>query len=170
MLERLGFDTILMDMAPTGVSLSTSTSSVVLKHATTPVKPRGGVGGLTNASVLAGSGDFGGNRAFDGFGWWANGRWSRWVEGPFSLAAVQQLVGGFPLWLLQVGMGVLLCPTQHTLGPPLVLMDTSVGAVWCQCAVSAVGAEGLLPVSLGRFYSLKNLFICEGKVESYLSP
>ena len=64
MLERPGFDTILMDMVPTGISLSTSTSSGVLKHATTLEKPQGGVGGLTNASVLAGGGDFGGNRAF----------------------------------------------------------------------------------------------------------
>ena len=64
-LERPGFDTIPMDMVPIGVSPSTSTSSGVLKHATTPAKPQGGVGGLTNASVLAGGGDFGGNRAFE---------------------------------------------------------------------------------------------------------
>ena len=63
-LERLGFDTIPMDIAPTGVSQSTSTSSGVLKQATTPAKPQGGMGGLTNASVLAGGGDFGGNGAF----------------------------------------------------------------------------------------------------------
>ena len=66
MLERPGFDTIPMDMVPTGISQSTSTSSGVLKHATTPAKPQGGVGGLINASVLAGGGDFGGDGAFGG--------------------------------------------------------------------------------------------------------
>ena len=64
MLEGPGFDTIPMDMAPTGISPTTSTSSGVLKHANIPEKPRGGVGGLTNVSALAGRGDFGGNRAF----------------------------------------------------------------------------------------------------------
>ena len=65
-LKRPGLDTIHMDIVPMGVSQSTSTSSDVLKQATTPVKPRGGVGSLTNASVLAGGGDFGGNGAFGG--------------------------------------------------------------------------------------------------------
>ena len=63
MLKRLGLDTIPMDIVPTGISQSTSTSSGVLKQATTPVKPRGRVGGLINASVLAGGGDFGGDGA-----------------------------------------------------------------------------------------------------------
>ena len=66
MLKRPGLDTIPMDIVPTGISWSTSTSSGVLKQVTTPAKPRGGVGGLTNASVLAGRGDFGGNGAFRG--------------------------------------------------------------------------------------------------------
>ena len=66
MLKRPGLDTISMDIVPTGVSRSTSTSSGVLKQATTLAKPRGSVGGLTNASVLAGGGDFGGNGAFRG--------------------------------------------------------------------------------------------------------
>ena len=66
MLERLGLDTIPMDIVPTGISQSTSTSSRVLKQATTLAKPQGGVGGLTNASVLTGRGDFGGNGAFGG--------------------------------------------------------------------------------------------------------
>ena len=65
-LERPGFDTIPMDIVPTGISQSTSTSSGVLKQVTTPVKPRGSVGGLTNTSVLAGGGDFGGHRALGG--------------------------------------------------------------------------------------------------------
>ena len=65
-LERPGFNTIPMDIVPTGISQSTSTSSGVLKQATTPAKPQGGVGSFTNASVLAGRGDFGGNGAFGG--------------------------------------------------------------------------------------------------------
>ena len=65
-LERLGLDTIPMDIVPTGISWSTSTSSRVLKQVTTPMKPQGSVGSLTNASVLAGGGDFGGNEAFRG--------------------------------------------------------------------------------------------------------
>ena len=44
MLKRLGFDTIPMDIGPTGIPWSTSTSSKVFKQATTPAKPRGGVG------------------------------------------------------------------------------------------------------------------------------
>ena len=62
-LERLGLDTIPMDIVPMGISQSTSTSSGVLKQATTLVKPQGSVGGLTKASVLAGGGDFGGDGA-----------------------------------------------------------------------------------------------------------
>ena len=66
MLERLGLATIPMDIVPTGISWSTSTSSGVLKQANTPAKPRGSVGGLTNASVLASGGDFGDDGAFGG--------------------------------------------------------------------------------------------------------
>ena len=65
-LKSPGLNTIPMDIVPTGISWSTSTSSGVLKQATTLAKPRGGVGGLTNASVLAGGGDFGGTGAFMG--------------------------------------------------------------------------------------------------------
>ena len=68
MLERPGFDTILMDIVPIGTPWSTSTSSGVFKQATTLVKPRGSVGGLTSANVLAGGGDLGGNEAFGGLG------------------------------------------------------------------------------------------------------
>ena len=63
MLDMLGFNTIPMDIAPTGVSRSTSTSSGVLKQVATPVKPLGSVGGLTNANALAGGGDLGGDEA-----------------------------------------------------------------------------------------------------------
>ena len=66
MLERPGFDTIPMDIVPTGISWSTSTSSRVFKQATTLAKPQGSVGSLSNASVLAGRGDFGGDGAFGG--------------------------------------------------------------------------------------------------------
>ena len=66
MLERPGLNTIPMDIVPTGISQSISTSSRVLKQVTTPAKPQGGVGSLTNASVLAGGGDFGGDGAFGG--------------------------------------------------------------------------------------------------------
>ena len=38
-LERLGLDTIPMDIVPTGISQSTSTCSSVFKQAVTPVKP-----------------------------------------------------------------------------------------------------------------------------------
>ena len=66
MLERPGLDTIPMDIVPTGISWSTSSSSGVLKQAVTPVKPWGSVGSLTNASALAGGADFDGNGAFGG--------------------------------------------------------------------------------------------------------
>ena len=68
MLERLGFDTIPKDIGPIGLPWPTSTSSGVFKQATTPAKPRGSVGGLTGANVLAGRGDLGGNGAFGGLG------------------------------------------------------------------------------------------------------
>ena len=55
-----------MNIVPTGISQSTSTSSRVLKQATTPAKPRSSVGSLTNASVLTGGGDFDGDGAFRG--------------------------------------------------------------------------------------------------------
>ena len=67
-LKRLGFDTIPMDIGPTGIPWSTSTSSGVFKQVTTLVKPRGSVGSLTSANVLAGGGDLGGNGAFGGLG------------------------------------------------------------------------------------------------------
>ena len=66
MLKRLELDTIPMDIVPTGISQSTSSSSGVLKQVVTLVKPRGSVGSLTNASALADRGDFGGNEAFGG--------------------------------------------------------------------------------------------------------
>ena len=65
-LERPGLDTIPMDIVPTCISRSTSSSSGILKQAVTPVKPQGSVGSLTNASALSGRGDFGGNEAFGG--------------------------------------------------------------------------------------------------------
>ena len=67
MLKRPGFDTIPMDIAPTGMSQSTSTSSGVLKQVATLAKPRGSVGGLTNANALAGRGDFGGDESLGGW-------------------------------------------------------------------------------------------------------
>ena len=65
-LKRPGLNTIPTDIVPTGISRSTSSSSGVLKQAVTPVKPWGSVGSLTNASALAGRGNFGGNEAFGG--------------------------------------------------------------------------------------------------------
>ena len=66
MLKRPGLDTIPMDIVPTGVSQSTSSSSSVLKQVVTLVKLWGDVGSLTNASALAGGGDFGGDGTFGG--------------------------------------------------------------------------------------------------------
>ena len=63
MLDMPGFNTLPMDIAPIGMSRSTSTSSGVLKQVATPAKPWGGVGGLTNANALAGWGDLGGDEA-----------------------------------------------------------------------------------------------------------
>ena len=88
-LERLGLNTIPMDIVPTGISWSTSTSSRVLKQATTLAKPWGGVGGLTNASVLAGWGGFGGNGAFGGLdGGLMEVVWVSWRALLFALGAV----------------------------------------------------------------------------------
>ena len=53
MLERLGFDTIPMDIGPIGIPWSTSTSSGVFKQVTTLAKPWGSVGSLNSANVLA---------------------------------------------------------------------------------------------------------------------
>ena len=66
MLERLGLDTIPMDIVPTGISQFTSTSSSVFKQAATLGKPQGSVGGLINARALAGMGDFIGKGALRG--------------------------------------------------------------------------------------------------------
>ena len=62
-LYMLGFNIIPMDIMSTGMFQSTSISSGVLKQAAAPVKPRGSVGGLTNASALASRGDLGGVEA-----------------------------------------------------------------------------------------------------------
>ena len=146
----LGFDTIPIDIAPTGVSQSTSTSSRVPKQATTLAKPRGGVGGLTNASVLAGRGDFGGDGAF------------------------LDLEGG-PMEVVQVSWRALLfahgaavgweispvattgwegCTTVSHLayfGATFGMNGTSgVAVVPGASAVAVAGAEGLPPSSLGR--------------------
>ena len=63
MLDMPGFNTIPMDIMPSGMSWSTSKSSGVLKQGATPAKPRGSVGGLTNANALAGRRDLGGDEA-----------------------------------------------------------------------------------------------------------
>ena len=67
MLNRQGFDTIPMDISPTGMSQSTSTSYGVLKQVATPAKPQGGVGSLINVNALAGGGDFGGDETLGGW-------------------------------------------------------------------------------------------------------
>ena len=147
MLERLWLDTIPMDIVPTGISRSTSTSSGVLKQATTLAKPWGGVGGLTKASVLAVGRDFGGDGALGDWmvGWW---KWSGWVEGLFSLLVVQQLAGRFPCsyhWLGQV---------YYCVPPGIIWSHLWYG--WHLCGgtrasvVVVAGAEGLFPSSLGR--------------------
>ena len=133
-LERLGFNTIPMDIVPTGVSQSTSTSSRVLKQATTLAKPRGGVGGLTYASVLAGRGDFGGDGAFGDLDGGPMEVVCVDLEGPSLCPAVQLSVGGFPLWLPQVGRDVLLCP------PPSILL----GLPWYGwCLWGGSGTRGI---------------------------
>ena len=69
----LGFDTIPMAIALTGMFWSTSTSFGVLKQAATPAKPQGGVGGLTNANAWAGREDLGGDEALGVLGGGLNG-------------------------------------------------------------------------------------------------
>ena len=61
MLNMPGFNTIPTAIVLTGMLWSTSTSSGVLKQVTTPAKPQGGVGGLTNANALASRGDLSGD-------------------------------------------------------------------------------------------------------------
>ena len=118
MLKILGV-IISMDIVPTGVSQPTSTSSGVFRQATTLAKPRGIVGGLTNASALAGGGDFGHDGAFDRLnGGLIEVVWA--VEGLFSSASALWLAGESPQWLALVGTGVVLFPTWHTLELPLV--------------------------------------------------
>ena len=68
MLKRPGFDTIPMDIGPTGIPWSTSTSYGLFKQATTPAKLWGSVGSLTSANILASRGDLGGDGAFGGLG------------------------------------------------------------------------------------------------------
>ena len=59
----LGFNTIPKVFVLTGMFWPTSTSYGVLKWAATPAKPRGGVGGLTNANALASGGVLCGDEA-----------------------------------------------------------------------------------------------------------
>ena len=65
LLKMLGVVTNPMDIVPMGISWPTSTTSGVFRHAITPAKPWGGVGGHLNANALAGGGDGSGNGAFD---------------------------------------------------------------------------------------------------------
>ena len=53
-LEIPGVTTSLMDMVPMGASRSTSMSSGIHKHAVTPEKPCGRVGGHTSTNACAG--------------------------------------------------------------------------------------------------------------------
>ena len=69
----LGFDTIPMATTLTGMFWSTSTSSGVLKQATTQVELRGSVGGLTNTNALASGGDLSGDGALGVLGGGLNG-------------------------------------------------------------------------------------------------
>ena len=142
-LKRPGSDTIPMDIVPTGISQSTSTSSGVLKQMTTLVKPRGSVGGLTNASVLASGGDFGGNGAFGG------------LDG--GLMEVVQVSWRALLFAFEavVGWGISLVATTGQDGCTTVSHPEYFGATFGMGGASGVsvapaGAEGLLPSSLGR--------------------
>ena len=168
MLERPGLDTIPMDIVPTGISQSTSTSSGVLKQVTTLTKPRGSVGSLTNASVLASGGDFGGNRAFGGLdGGLMEVVWVSWRALLFALGVA---VGwGFPCGYHRLGQ-VYYCV------PPSILWSHlwygwHLWGVSGTRGISSGGSRswGIAPFLFGEVYSPENFFVHEGKVESYLS-
>ena len=164
-LKRPGLDTIPMDIVPTGISQSTSTSSGVLKQATTPAKPQGGVGSLTNASVLAGGGDFGGDGAFRGLDGGLMEVVGVRLKGSslFSIGAVVSW-GGFP-------------HSYHRLGWVYYCVQPGVlwSHLWYRWHLWGVGgargisgdgsrSQGVAPFLFGEVYSPKN-FILEGKVE-----
>ena len=149
-LKRLGLDTIPMDIVPTGISWSTSTSSRVLKQVTTPVKPRGGVGGLTNASVLAGRGDFGGDGALGGVGWWVDSCGLGELMGSSLHLQCSGWLGGSPV--ATTGWGGCTTVSHPAYFGATFGMDGISGVAVAPGAsvVAAAGAEGLLPSSSGR--------------------
>ena len=149
MLERLGFDTIPMDIVPTGVSWSTSTSSRFLSrqlprqsHKVVWVALLMPVFWLAEEILVA----------MEPLGVWMVGQW-KWsgkVGGPFSLPTVQLSVGGFPCGYHRSGW-------VYYYVPPGILWG-HLWYGWClwsgsgtrASAVAVAGAEGLLPSSLGR--------------------
>ena len=150
MLERLGLDTIPTDIVPTGVSWSTFSSSGVLKQAVTLVKPWGGVGGLTNASALAGGGDFGGNGALGGLdGGLMEEVWVSWRALLFILSIVVGWGVSPAATTGQDGCTTMSHPVYF--GAAFGMGGTSEVSVAPRASVVAViGTEGLLPSSLGR--------------------
>ena len=88
-----------IDRVPTGASWSTSMSSDIFKQAITPVKPHGGVGGLTNANAFAGGEGSGREGAF--------GRWIRDLTGVICESR-WDLPLGLEIW---VGWGISLAAT-----------------------------------------------------------
>ena len=146
-LKRLGLDTIPMDIVPTGISWSSSRSPGVVKQAATPVKPRGSVGGLTNASALAGGGD---NGAFGGLdGGLMEIVWVNWR----ALLFVLGIAIGWEIFPAATA-GWDGCTTMSHpayFGAAFGIGGASgVSVVPGASVVAVVGTEGLLPSSLGR--------------------
>ena len=91
-LETPGVATSQMDMAPTGTSRSTSTSSRVHRQAITPEKPHGGVGSCPSAKACTGGEGWGGVEVLRGeTGGFIGIIWESWLNPTFSLRGPGQL-------------------------------------------------------------------------------
>ena len=102
MLKRPGLDTIPMDIVPTGVSQSTSSSSSVLKQVVTLVKPRGSVGALL-MPVLWLVGETLVVMEPLGVGWWADGSSSGELKGSSLHPWHSSWLGGLPCGYHRLG-------------------------------------------------------------------
>ena len=106
------------------VILPTADTSVeVLKQAATLVKPRGGVGSLTNANALASGADLGGDEALGVLGGGLKGMVLVGRRTPLFACSAAVGWGTSPVAITGWD-GVILCPTQHKLESPFMWAES----------------------------------------------